>query len=143
MQAGRIVHFTGYRLIRRTLYYCICSLSCSQPEYSVCSTGEKQKGKGAGIQHKYQGIRSKLDLKKISNGLSRVSQSHPFPSTQTTEWLTALSSPVLQAIKYCSSKVSRGHYGSNRFGKWCLKRARILLLTNFKFLTESVITIHV
>ena len=54
------------------------------PEYSVCSTGEKQKGESTGIRHKYQGIRSKLDLRKISNGSSRVSQSHPFPSTLTT-----------------------------------------------------------
>lgn len=137
------VNFTGYGLIRRTLDYCACSLSCSQPEYSVCSTGKKQKREGTGMLHKHQGIRNKLDLKKISNGLSRVSQLHPFPSTLTAEWLTALSSPVLQAIKYCSSKVSTGHYGSNHFGKWCLKRARILLLTYFKFLTESVIAIHV
>ena len=77
--------FIGYCLIRRTLDYCACSLSCSQPEYSVCGPGEKQKGESTGIRHKYQGIRSKLDLKKISNGLSRVSQSHPFPSTLTTK----------------------------------------------------------
>ena len=78
------VNFTGYGLIRRTLDYCACSLSRSQPEYSVFSTGEKQKGEGTGMPHKHQGIRSKLDLKKISNGLSRVSQSHAFLSTQTT-----------------------------------------------------------
>ena len=107
------------------------------PEYSVCSTGEKQKGKGTGTWHRYQGPQKNKQWTEQSKPIASI------PVYSDHQWLTALSSPLLQAIKYCSSKVSRGHYGSNHFGKWCLKRARISSLTYFKFLTESVIAIHV